>query len=119
MPGPEPSRMPLSEPNAREHIHTRDISCRGYRREDGLWDIEGHLVDTKTYAFDNRFRGEVAPGMPVHEMWLRVTVDDDLRIKDVEGQDSAKLSVEDMGRGLQREAAHRSQMLQQPIGQVL
>lgn len=76
--------MPLSEPNARKHIHTRDISCRGYRREDGLWDIEGHLVDTKTYAFDNRFRGEVAPGTPVHEMWVRVTVDDELQIRDVE-----------------------------------
>jgi hypothetical protein len=76
--------MPLSEPPEREHIHTRDISCRGFRREDGLWDIEGRLVDTKRYAFDNRFRGEVAAGAPVHEMWLRITVDDALEIKDIE-----------------------------------
>lgn len=81
--------MPLSEPKAREHIHTRNIDCRGYRRQDGLWDIEGHLVDTKTYAFDNRYRGEVKPGMPVHEMWLRMTIDDSLEIVDMEASSDA------------------------------
>ena len=44
----------LSRPARREHIHTRDIRCRGFRREDGLWDIEVTLEDTKTYSFDNR-----------------------------------------------------------------
>lgn len=76
--------MPLSAPVAREHIHTRDIRCRGYRREDGLWDIEGQLVDMKTYAFENRSRGTVEPGDPVHEMWIRLTLDDGLEIKAVE-----------------------------------
>jgi Protein of unknown function (DUF2889) len=70
--------MPLSAPSQREPLHTRRIECRGYRRQDGLWDIEGHLVDTKTYAWHSDYRGEVAPGVPVHEMWLRLTVDDDL-----------------------------------------
>lgn len=35
--------------------------------------------------------------------------------KDFESQEGMKLAVEDMGRGLQRQAAHRSKMLQQPI----
>lgn len=76
--------MPLSPPQPREHIHTRDITCTGYRREDGLWDIEGHLKDTKTYAFNNEERGDVPPGVPVHEMWIRLTVTDRLEIKEVE-----------------------------------
>lgn len=76
--------MPLSPPQPREHIHTRDITCTGYRREDGLWDIEGHLTDTKTYAFSNAERGDVPPGVPVHEMWIRLTVTDRLEIKEVE-----------------------------------
>ncbi|NKB49717.1 MAG: DUF2889 domain-containing protein [Alphaproteobacteria bacterium] len=76
--------MPLSPPQPREHIHTRDVTCAGYRREDGLWDIEGHLTDTKTYAFGNEERGEVAPGVPVHEMWIRLTVTDTMEIKEVE-----------------------------------
>jgi len=77
--------MPLSAAAApREHIHTRSIECRGFRREDGLWDIEGHLTDTKTYGFSNHFRGELPPGEPVHDMWLRITVDDRLVIHAVE-----------------------------------
>ena len=37
---------------------------------------------------------------------------------DLEGQDDAKIAVEDMGRALQREAAHRSKMLEQPIQEL-
>lgn len=81
--------MPLSPPAGREPIHCRQIECRGYRRADGLWDIEGHLVDTKSYAFMNRHRGEVTAGEPVHEMWLRLTVDDDLRVHAAEAATDA------------------------------
>ena len=76
--------MPLSPPDRRKDIHTRAVTCSGHSRADGMWDIEGHLVDTKTYAFENRSRGTVEPGMPVHEMWLRLTIDDDFCIKEVE-----------------------------------
>jgi len=76
--------MPLSPAAAREHIHTREIACRGYRRDDGLWDIEAHLSDVKTYAFSNDWRGEIAPGTPIHDMWMRITVDDAMVIRAVE-----------------------------------
>ncbi len=76
--------MPLSPPAPREPIHTRRIECRGFRRADGLFDIEGHLTDVKSYAFRSTERGEVTPGTPVHEMWLRVTFDDRLTIHAVE-----------------------------------
>jgi hypothetical protein len=76
--------MPLSPPAPREHIHTRVVECRGFRREDGLWDIEGHITDVKTYAFSNHFRGELPPGTPVHNMWLRLTIDDRLTIHAIE-----------------------------------
>jgi hypothetical protein len=72
--------MPLTPPVPREPMHNRQVECRGYRRADGLWDIEGHLVDTKSHAFENHYRGVVEAGVPVHEMWLRITVDDDLLI---------------------------------------
>lgn len=70
--------MPLSTPAPRRHIHSREIRCRGYRREDGLWDIEAFLVDTKTYGFDNVDRGRIDAGEPIHGMWIRLTVDEDL-----------------------------------------
>ncbi|MBA3582467.1 MAG: DUF2889 domain-containing protein [Gammaproteobacteria bacterium] len=76
--------MPLTPPVEREALHTRRVECHGYRRHDGLWDIEGHLVDTKTYPFPNRWRGDVVAGEPVHEMWLRVTIDDEMLIHDAQ-----------------------------------
>jgi hypothetical protein len=44
--------MPLPAPQARSHLHTRAVVFRGYHREDGLWDIEAALIDTKTYALE-------------------------------------------------------------------
>jgi hypothetical protein len=72
--------MPLSKAAPREHLHTRDIRCRGFHRADGLWDIEGTLEDTKTYSFDNRDRDGVAAGEFVHRMAIRLTIDDDMRV---------------------------------------
>src|SRR6185312_9550096 len=63
--------MPLSPPAPRKLIHTRAIECKGYEREDGLWDIEAHLVDTKSVVHSRRTGGrERQPGEPVHDMWI-------------------------------------------------
>ena len=70
--------MPLSKPVRRKLAHTREIRCQGFERDDGLWDIEGHITDVKTYAFDNTDRGHISAGEPIHDMWVRLTVDDDL-----------------------------------------
>jgi hypothetical protein len=72
--------MPLSPPAPREKLHGRQVHCVGYRREDGRWDIEGHLVDEKSYGFNNTHRGWLEPGDPVHQMWLRITIDDEMLI---------------------------------------
>ena len=76
--------MPLSTPVAREHLHTRQFEFHGFRRDDGLWDIEGHLTDVKTYGFPNDYRGEIAAGEPLHDMWLRITLDDDFVVHGIE-----------------------------------
>ncbi len=69
--------MPLSPAAPRKLLHTRTITCHGYQRNDGLWDIEGHLVDVKSYDFDNDHR-------KMHEMWLRLSIDDDMQIREAE-----------------------------------
>jgi len=76
--------MPLSTPQPREHFHTRNIECKGYLREDGLWDIEGHLEDHKSYGYENKWRGQLQPYENIHDMWIRLTMDGDFVIKDVE-----------------------------------
>ena len=72
--------MPLSEPVAREALHHRRIEITGYRRTDGLFDIEAHLVDTKTYTFGNLDRGTIEPGTPLHGMLARMTLAEDMLI---------------------------------------
>ncbi|MEE2721656.1 MAG: DUF2889 domain-containing protein [Pseudomonadota bacterium] len=76
--------MPLSPNVDRDPIHTRAIECKSYRRSDGLWDIEGHLTDVKAYPFLNDFRGEVKAGEPLHDMWIRLTVDSEFIVQKVE-----------------------------------
>ncbi|MCH8917206.1 MAG: DUF2889 domain-containing protein [Proteobacteria bacterium] len=76
--------MALSEAAPRSKRHNRTLEMAGYQREDGLWDIEGHLRDIKDYSFDSTWRGKVEAGTPVHDMWIRLTVDDTLTIRAVE-----------------------------------
>lgn len=71
--------MPLPAPaSPRRHIHTRRIVCEAFEREDGLWDVEGNMVDTKTYDTE---RGSA--GQPLHDMWIRLTLDEQFVIRDV------------------------------------
>lgn len=76
--------MPLSPPVAREPMHTRRYSFEAFRRADGLWDIDAQLTDTKSYGFDNAYRGRIEAGEPLHGMWLRLTLDEAFRIHAVE-----------------------------------
>ncbi len=75
--------MPLPAAAPRKLLHTREIRCHGYERDDGLWDIEGVITDVKTYTIGNEDRGTIAAGTPLHEMRVRITVDDDLVVKDI------------------------------------
>ena len=73
--------MPLSQPVARrEPVHTRRIELNGYSREDGLFDVEARLTDTKSYGFDIEDRGWIDPGEPLHGMSMRMTVDEEMTI---------------------------------------
>jgi hypothetical protein len=67
--------MPLPVPEVeRELTHTRRIRYEGYKRADGLWDIEAHLNDVKNH--DYRLKtGVRRAGQPIHDMWVRITID--------------------------------------------
>lgn len=67
----------------RTHVHTRKAEYRGYRRDDGLWDIEAELTDTKTYVLPRHDSRALQPGEPMHNMVIRLTVDDAMKISDV------------------------------------
>ena len=68
--------MPLPRPVPRKLSHNRVIDCRGYERDDGLWDIEGHLTDVKTETWFNRTGIPSRALKPVaepsaHPVWTR------------------------------------------------
>ena len=65
----------------RRHVHTRSIRVDAYARDDGLWDLEAVLTDTKSRDFPLA-AGMRAAGDPVHDMVLRVTIDTKLNIVD-------------------------------------
>lgn len=76
--------MPLSAPAPRRAMHRRLIDCQCFLREDGLWEIEAHLVDTKPYTLVDWRRGALTPGMPVHDMTIRMTVTEAMEIRAIE-----------------------------------
>jgi len=75
--------MSLTTAEARRKLHTRNIVCEGFEREDGLFEIEARIVDTKTFAFEHFMRGHVDAGTPVHDMQLRLTLDIDMTVRDI------------------------------------
>lgn len=78
--------MGLPQAHPREMKHHRKIDCEGFQRDDGLWDIDVHLVDTRSYdcGYDELHRGGlIRAGEAVHDMWLRFTIDLDFLIHDV------------------------------------
>ena len=73
----------MDVPVTRRPMHLRRIEMRAWARDDGLWDVEAHLHDEKPFAYDDPGRGVQQPGDPVHDIRVRLTVDDDRVIRDV------------------------------------
>ena len=72
------------EPRPRRLMHRRAIDCNGYLRDDGLWEVEARLVDTKPYPRHDQFRGDLPPGEPVHDIRLRLAIDDRMIVREAE-----------------------------------
>jgi hypothetical protein len=70
----------MSSPG-RRHVHTRSIRVEAFARDDGLWDLEAELIDTKARDFPLA-TGLRKAGDPVHEMRLTLTIDTQLNIVD-------------------------------------
>ena len=71
--------------SGRRHVHSRSIQVDAFARDDGLWDIEARLVDTKSRDFELA-TGLRKAGDPIHEMHLRVTIDTDLNVVDADAE---------------------------------
>ncbi|MDB5912554.1 MAG: hypothetical protein JWP22_1229 [Ramlibacter sp.] len=74
----------LPAPVARRPVHERRITFQGFLRDDGLWDIDCELSDTKSEAIHMRERGTLQPGEPIHLLRVRLTVDDSFTIRAIQ-----------------------------------
>jgi hypothetical protein len=84
-----PVFMPLSPPVSRRALrHTRAIEVQAFSRADGLWDLDARITDIKT--FDTTLASGVrSSGAPLHDLHLRLTIDRELTIVDVEAASDA------------------------------
>jgi len=73
--------MPLPAAGPREEVHVRHIELRGYRRADGLFEIDGRINDRKSQAFVTHPPERlVREGEYLHDMQVRVVVDEHLLV---------------------------------------
>ncbi len=78
--------MSIDQDMGKELVHTRQITCRGYRRKDGLWQIEASVADEKGQAVPFSSRPAVLPGELIHHFSLCVLIDDDYLIRDAQAR---------------------------------
>jgi hypothetical protein len=71
---PDPQRMLL---------HHREIDLRFYRRSDGLYEVEGKLLDRKAHAFRRVLQDHDTPaGAALHDITVRLVIDEQQVIHD-------------------------------------
>tara|TARA_B100000963_G_scaffold317484_1_gene297957 strand:- start:21 stop:572 length:552 start_codon:yes stop_codon:yes gene_type:complete len=70
----------------RKLLHNRNISLKGYVRYDDLFEIEAELIDTKNYDFQNHDRGTIKTNEPIHQMKIKLVLDENLLILDAEAK---------------------------------
>jgi hypothetical protein len=75
--------MPLSPPTSRRALkHTRAIHIEAFARDDGLWDLEARITDTKTSEIALEV-GVRPAGAALHDLSIRVTINRQFEIVDV------------------------------------
>jgi hypothetical protein len=68
---------------ARKELHHRQIDLRFFERADGLFEVEGHLVDRKTQPFRRMLQeSDTPPGTPLHDIVVRLVVDENFLVHD-------------------------------------
>lgn len=74
--------MALPPPNPQRQLrHRRHIELEVFERDDGLWEVDAKLTDTK--PFDLTIKTGLRPAnVPVHELLLRLVVDTSFNVID-------------------------------------
>jgi hypothetical protein len=86
--------MPLPLSFEREEIHHREIEMRGFRRSDGMFEVDAHLTDVRAHTIDIEDGRLVEAGQPLHDMSIRLVIDVEMTVMEVYASvDAAPFSV--------------------------
>jgi Protein of unknown function (DUF2889) len=67
----------------RQEVHHRQLDIRFFRRSDGLYEVEGRLLDRKAHAFRRLLQDQDLPaGTPLHDIVVRLVIDENMVVKD-------------------------------------
>jgi Protein of unknown function (DUF2889) len=80
----DPSAPSADANITRDELHFRRIDMRGFRRSDGLFEVEARVVDRKPHDFEPIFGQPVPAGSPMHDMGVRLVFDDNMVVHDVQ-----------------------------------
>jgi len=68
----------------REEVHVRRIEMRGFKRSDGMYEVEANLTDQKPFDFQPPSRDRpIRAGELIHDHVVRVVFSEDMVIREV------------------------------------
>jgi hypothetical protein len=79
--------LPTASPE-RQLKHRRNIDVQIYSRGDGLWEVDAHITDARSRDTQMSF-GVLPAGQPIHDMLLRLVVDERFNIVEAGAQTTA------------------------------
>ena len=67
----------------RQELHHRQLEIRFFQRSDGLFEVEGRLLDRKSHPFRRLLQDRDTPaGTPLHDILVRLVIDESLLVHD-------------------------------------
>ena len=79
--------LPTASPE-RQLKHRRNIDVQIYSRGGGLWEVDAHITDVRSRDTQMSF-GVLPAGQPIHDMLLRLVVDERFNILEAGAQTTA------------------------------
>lgn len=82
--GQTPETRTHEPSTSRELLHTRRLDFAGYKRSDGLFEIEGRVVDRKPHDFHHKAGRSVPANEPIHDLGVRIVHDQAMTVLEIE-----------------------------------
>ncbi|MGK2898467.1 MAG: DUF2889 domain-containing protein [Burkholderiaceae bacterium] len=79
--------LPIAASN-RQLKHRRSIDVQIYARGDGLWEVDAHITDVRPTE-THLITGTLPAGQPLHDMLLRIVVDERFNVVEAGAQTTA------------------------------